>query len=388
MRSMAESFEALLATIASPATQAEDMRAAFTGLAALHPDPRVVPALAEIARGGTRKRPVYCAVRALCAIDRPTGARLGLDVIRRVKSSIAEPLARLLGQRCPEEAHAGMLELAASARLPDRVAAMSFLRCLPAARAVPLLIDMYRREKHPMGIRLLRRLLKKRVRTKHRKRLENLREELTIKAEGIAWLLGHAGPEPEPERPGDGSSFRLMQSAIDYALQEEAGQAPTSGASLAMSKAGQTASQPQPPPAAPVSLVPKAPPRHHSRPGPVPPAPAPRRRLVPLGAATVLGLLVVLRFSWPPADRPTAAVSGAPSGLGAVGSRVTVAGEVRLTGADGCSFELAAPQGRVRVRFLDRPARPPAAGARVQVTGVLRAARGTEFDLMGLVLGP
>lgn len=151
------------------------------------------------------------AMKALVAVDKKEAVRLGLAVVRGPTPETAVAAARVLAERCHAECQPVFAEMAASSRPPDRYAALLYLRFLPAAEALPILLEMLRRETDPELYPVIARVLPKIVPKSQSGPVEALRSELAAKlveldaaldtlSEGNAFAL-EAPEEADPEFP-------------------------------------------------------------------------------------------------------------------------------------------------------------------------------------------
>lgn len=121
------------------------------------------------------------AVKALVSVDRKEAIRLGLAVVRGPNPDIAVAAARVLAERCQVECQPLFVEMAASPRSADRYAALLYLRFLPSTEALPVLLEMLRRETEPELYPVIARVLPKMIPKSASGPVEALRSELAAK---------------------------------------------------------------------------------------------------------------------------------------------------------------------------------------------------------------
>ena len=166
-------------------------------------------ALAELAPyvSHTNRVVVSNAVKALAALDRKEAVRLALPVVRGASSDASVAAARVLAERCRAECHERFLEMSTAAQPADRFAALVYLRFLPPGDAVPVLLEMLRREREPELYPVIARMLPRLVTRSGAGPVEGLRAELASKLAELDAALGALGdartPEPPEEHEGE-----------------------------------------------------------------------------------------------------------------------------------------------------------------------------------------
>jgi hypothetical protein len=140
---------------------------------------------------------VSCAVKAAAALDRTQAVQLALQAIRGANSVTGIAAAKVIAQRCAAEATPLILQMACSHRSRERYAALMYLRYLEPRQAMPIVLEMLRREKRAQLIPIMTKVLPRVARQKDAPSLAAFREELLAKAahvEAVLAELAAAGP--------------------------------------------------------------------------------------------------------------------------------------------------------------------------------------------------
>ena len=175
------------------------------------------------------------AVKALASVDRNEAVRLAMPVVFGANPDTSVAAARVLAERCRAECHDRFLEMVASPKKVDRYAVLLYLRFLPPADAVPVLLDMLRRETdhelYPVIARVLPRLVSKAGAAP----IEALRLELASKLAEVDGALSAmadtAGPPPDPGEEADPEfpDALLTTDVMGFKTQPRPSESPFSG---------------------------------------------------------------------------------------------------------------------------------------------------------------
>jgi len=137
-------------------------------------------------------------IKSIAALDPARAVLEARKIFHEGKSKLAYPVAEVLVDRCADHVEDLFLSMAFSRRSKHRALAVYYLRTLQPEEAVPLTIEMIRRERK-RGVReILVKLLSQRSGEAHLPALEKFQRELLSKIgelEGLLHLLDGKVPD-------------------------------------------------------------------------------------------------------------------------------------------------------------------------------------------------